>query len=178
MKLLVGLGNPGPEYCFTRHNAGFMVLDFLCHRHGGEVWTQKFQGLLSKVLIESERLVLLKPQTFMNLSGESVQKAVRFFKVAEQDLIVVYDDVDVPLGTVKLKMGGGAGGHNGMKSIMQQTGWGQFPRIKVGVGRPEGSQDTASWVLSKFREEELEVIREGVESVEDRLVSLIKFKGE
>ena len=148
-KLIVGLGNPGPKYSWTRHNAGFMVLDELARRAGIAVSRKTFSGFFGEGTYRGERLLLLKPQTFMNLSGRSVNPALHFHRLSLQDLIVIHDDLDIPFGRVKLKDGGGHAGHNGLRSLMQELGGGQFARIRVGVGRPLHG-DAADYVLSPF----------------------------
>jgi len=149
--LVAGLGNPGREYAETRHNVGFMVADELARRHGGS-WRGKFSGELSEVRADGIRLALLKPQTYMNESGRSVGAAARFFKVEPEALIVVHDDVDLASGRVQVRLGGGLAGHNGLRSVAQQLGTGEFGRVRIGLGRPErGDQrPVADFVLSPF----------------------------
>ena len=149
--LVAGLGNPGREYADTRHNVGFMVADELARRHGGS-WRGKFSGELSEVRADGIRLALLKPQTYMNESGRSVGAAARFFKVEPGELIVVHDDVDLESGRVQVRMGGGLAGHNGLRSVAQQLGTGEFARARIGVGRPERGdpRPLADFVLSPF----------------------------
>ena len=144
MKLLIALGNPGQRYEWTRHNAGFWVLDEIA-RDAGLAWdvgaTDKFLGELSRGQVLGEACVLLKPMTFMNLSGRSVLKVAQFFKIPSKDWIVLHDDIDVPAGKVRARAGGGHGGHNGIRSIMEESGEENFHRIKLGVGRPEKLED-------------------------------------
>ncbi len=144
MKLLVGLGNPGQRYEMTRHNAGFWVIDELA-RDSGLNWDQgavdKFQGEMSKGQVLGEACLLLKPMTFMNLSGRSVLKVAQFFKIPSQDWIVLHDDIDVPSCKVRARAGGGHGGHNGIRSIMEESGKDDFQRVKLGVGRPPKLED-------------------------------------
>jgi PTH1 family peptidyl-tRNA hydrolase len=149
--LVAGLGNPGREYADTRHNVGFMVADELARRHGGS-WRGKFSGELSEVRADGIRLALLKPQTYMNESGRSVGAAARFFKVEPGELIVVHDDVDLESGRVQVRMGGGLAGHNGLRSVAQQLGTGEFGRVRIGVGRPARGdrRPVADFVLSAF----------------------------
>ena len=154
VKLIVGLGNPGSKYTWTRHNAGFMVLDALSHAHGIAVTRKSFSGLMGEGSFGGRQLVLLKPQTFMNLSGRSVQEAMQFYKISGSGLLVIHDDLDIPFGKVKLKDGGGHGGHNGLRSLQQHLGGGQFARLRIGVGRPVHG-DAADYVLSSFSKEEL-----------------------
>lgn len=180
MKVLVGLGNPGSKYDNTRHNAGFIVLDMLADASGISWQGQKFQGEFAKGTIQGETCLLLKPQTYMNLSGQSVNQLLRFFKISPQDdLIVLHDDIDVPFGKVKAKAGGGHGGNNGIRSIIAETGVKDFARIKLGVGRPQKKEDgdVSSWVLSRFSDDEMAVLKtEMLQDVMVRLDSLYKQK--
>ncbi|GAB6156167.1 aminoacyl-tRNA hydrolase [Desulfosporosinus burensis] len=135
MKVIVGLGNPGPQYADTRHNIGFLLVDQLAEINNLQ-FRVKFQGLWAEGSVEGERLLLLKPQTFMNLSGRSVSELARFYKVSGDDLLIVQDDMDLPLGKMRLRDQGGAGGHNGIRSIQAELGTEKFWRLKLGVGRP------------------------------------------
>jgi peptidyl-tRNA hydrolase, PTH1 family len=146
MQLIVGLGNPGPKYANTRHNVGFMVVDQLAERLKAGPFRDKFAGVF--VRVASPDVVLLKPLTFMNLSGESVQQAMQFFKVALKDVLVIHDELDLPYGECRLKQGGGAAGHNGLRSIIQHCGGEGFPRLRIGIGRPRG--EGVSHVLGEF----------------------------
>ncbi len=177
MKLLVGLGNPEPRYETTRHNAGFLVLDLLSDEFG-LTWSREmsaFRGELAKGQIWNESCLLLKPMTYMNLSGQSVVRVLNYFKLAVQDLVVFYDDVDVPRGTVRARLGGRSGGHKGVQSIIEHLGSDDFHRIKLGIGKPdsmnqaseedrprsrEGPQDVSDWVLSQFTDEELKTLED------------------
>lgn len=171
-KLIVGLGNPGSKYQWTRHNAGFMVLDELSRRAGLPVTRKTFSGLYGEGLYRGERLLLLKPQTYMNLSGRSVNPALHFHRLSLQDLIVIHDDLDIPFGRVKLKEGGGHAGHNGLRSLMQELGGGQFTRVRIGVGRPLHG-DAADYVLSPFSREEQAVLPRILEGAVDFLELLL-----
>ena len=161
MKLIVGLGNPGIKYEKTRHNAGFLMLDQIACRFGISWSGEKFKGVVARGEIKGESCVLLKPLTFMNLSGQSVSSALSFFKLTANDLVVIHDDIDVPSGKVKARLGGGNGGHNGIRSIIKETGQSDFHRVKLGVGRPEIDSDLEieTWVLSKLSDVELEAIK-------------------
>lgn len=149
--LLVGLGNPGREYASTRHNVGFMVADELARRHGGS-WRSKFSGEVADVRLDDARLALLKPQTYMNESGRSVAAAARFYKLDPADLLAVHDEVDLELGRMQARLGGGLAGHNGLRSVAASLGTPEFLRLRVGVGRPERGdpRPVADWVLSPF----------------------------
>ena len=153
MKLIVGLGNPGPEYERTRHNIGFQVIDSLAQQHDIAVRKQKFEALYGMGEIGSERVILMKPQTFMNLSGQAVRPAMDFWKLELEDLLVLHDDLDFPLGTIRLVHDAGAAGHRGVTSIINELGRKEYHRIRLGVGRPEQG-DPVSYVLSPFRDEE------------------------
>ncbi len=172
VKLIVGLGNPGPKYQWTRHNAGFMVLDRLSHLAGIAVTRKSFSGLCGEGKWQGERLVLLKPQTFMNLSGRSVAEALRFYKLSVEDLIVIHDDLDIPFGRVKLKEDGGHAGHNGLRSLSQELGSGAFLRVRVGIGRPVHG-DVANYVLSNFVPEEMAALPRLLDGVIDLLEMLV-----
>ncbi|HEX3256729.1 MAG TPA: aminoacyl-tRNA hydrolase [Gaiellaceae bacterium] len=152
--LVVGLGNPGSEYASTRHNVGFMVADEIASRHGGS-WRSKFSGEVADIRLDSARLALLKPQTYMNESGRSVAAAAKFYKVAPEDLLAVHDEVDLELGRLQARVGGGLAGHNGLRSLAAALGTPEFIRLRVGVGRPERGdpRPVADWVLSPFAPE-------------------------
>jgi len=153
--LVVGLGNPGREYLRNRHNVGWMVVDELARRHGGS-WRSKFSGQLAEVRIDGHKVALLKPETYMNDSGRSVQAAARFFKVDPDAILVVHDEGDFDLGRLQARRGGGLAGHNGVKSIAKQLGTPDFLRLRVGVGRPERGdpRQLADYVLANFEPHE------------------------
>jgi peptidyl-tRNA hydrolase, PTH1 family len=174
-KLIVGLGNPGPKYQWTRHNAGFMVLDRLSHLAGIPLTRKTFSGLYGEGNYRGERLLLLKPQTFMNLSGRSVNPALHFHRLSLQELIVIHDDLDIPFGQVKLKEGGGHAGHNGLRSLLQELGSGQFTRIRIGIGRPV-HDDAADYVLSPFSRDEMGQLPQLLDGVVD-LLELLLLEG-
>lgn len=166
MKLVIGLGNPGPQYETTRHNAGFLMLDLIAD-HFGISWDgKKFDGLSAKGSIHGESVLLLKPMTFMNLSGKSVSQAMRFFKIPSSDVVVLHDEIDLAHGKVKARVGGGAGGHNGIRSLIKETGQSEFHRIKLGVGKPatEGHAGigVSQWVLNPFSDEQLLELQQGM----------------
>ncbi len=171
-KLIVGLGNPGSKYLWTRHNAGFMVLDRLSHLADIAVTRKSYAGLYGEGEWQGERLLLLKPQTFMNLSGRSAAAALNFHKLAIGDMLVIHDDLDIPFGRVKLKAGGGHGGHNGLRSLMTELGSGDFIRLRVGIGRPLHG-DMADYVLTSFNREELTLLPRLLDGVVDMLRLLL-----
>ncbi|HEY8908839.1 MAG TPA: aminoacyl-tRNA hydrolase [Desulfosporosinus sp.] len=154
MKVIVGLGNPGPQYAETRHNIGFLLVDLLAESYK-LAFHSKFQGLWAEGNIEGERFLLLKPQTFMNLSGRSVRELTNFYKIPGENLLIVHDDMDLALGKIRLRDQGSAGGHNGIKSILAELGTEKFWRLKLGVGRPPREWDPARYVLSSFAEDEI-----------------------
>ncbi len=158
-KLVVGLGNPGSKYEGTRHNIGFEVIDQLAKGGYGATFTRKFDGLLAETEIEFCRVLLLKPETFMNHSGRSVRQAVQFYKIDLSDLLVVCDDLSLPLGKIRLKRGGSDGGQKGLRDIIAQLGTQDFPRLRIGIG-DRGPIDAADFVLSRFRTTERTVIDE------------------
>ena len=149
MKLFVGLGNPGENYCKNRHNIGFMAIDAIINRHGVSSWKKKFQGLATEVTLNREKLIFLKPSTFMNLSGQSVSEASRFYKLKSSEICVFHDELDLPFMKIKTKIGGGHAGHNGLRSIQQHLGPDYF-RVRIGVGHPGDKAKVASYVLNNF----------------------------
>lgn len=148
--LIVGLGNPDREYLGSRHNVGFMVLDKLATRLETSFSRLKMNALMTAIRYEDERLILIKPQTYMNLSGQAVSSFIRFYKIPRENLLVVYDDVDLPFETLRLKPDGGDAGQKGVRSIIQQLGTQEFPRLRVGIGRPPGRTSVSSYVLQNF----------------------------
>ena len=159
--LVVGLGNPGDQYENTRRNAGFRVVDELADRGDFPVQRLKFHALTNTAVIGGQGVLVMKPVTYMNLSGEAVGEAARFYKLPPDHVLVISDDVDLPLGKLRLRKGGSAGGHNGLKSIIQHLGTAQFPRLKVGVGgKPHPDYDMADWVLGKLQGEDKKAMDE------------------
>jgi len=162
MKLVVGLGNPGREYAATRHNVGFMVVDLLAQELGAAVDKSKFRSLLGEGRIGAEKVILAKPRTYMNLSGEAVLDIVNFYKIPPEDVIVIVDDMDLPPGKVRLRMKGGSGGHNGLKSVIYHLQTEAFPRLRIGIGKPAPERQTVGYVLGKFSDEEEEPMQEAI----------------
>ncbi|WP_100486497.1 aminoacyl-tRNA hydrolase [Sporolactobacillus pectinivorans] len=164
MKIIIGLGNPGSEYAHTRHNIGFEVIDELSAKYRISLTRSKFNALFGKGTIDGEEVLLVKPLTYMNASGEAVGPLTRFYKLTAEDLIAVHDDMDLPVGKIRLRQKGGSGGHNGVKSLIQHLHTQEFARIRVGVGHPERSrQAVVNYVLNGFTEEEKAPITEAVE---------------
>ncbi|MBN8472215.1 aminoacyl-tRNA hydrolase [Corallococcus exiguus] len=177
MKLICGLGNPGREYERHRHNVGFMVVDALLSRARAELTQDKFQARVGQGSLGGERILFVEPQTFMNLSGRSVAEAARFYKVAVQDVLVVHDELDLPFGRLQLKAGGGAGGHNGLKSMVQCLGEDAFIRVRVGIGKPEGpnaKERVAGYVLSNFDDGERRQLEELIGKAADMAESWVR----
>ena len=172
MKLIVGLGNPGKEYAGTRHNCGFMVIDRLASKLNVDVDQNKFKGLYAKVKYHGEDIILLKPQTYMNLSGESVIAAMNFFKLDKEDIIVIYDDLDMPVGKLRLRKTGSAGGHNGIKNIIAHLNSQDFKRIRVGIDRHK-YMNVADYVLSRFSKVESEAIEQGIENAANAVLDYL-----
>ncbi len=152
--MIVGLGNPGKEYAQSRHNIGFMVLDRLAERFGVSFTRYEQKALVVKVNAEQRTLILAKPQTFMNLSGQSVAPLARFYQVPSDQLMIVYDDIDLPFGTLRVRASGSSAGHKGMQSILDRLGRQDVPRLRVGVGRPHGAKAAAQYVLREFSAQE------------------------
>lgn len=160
MWLIVGLGNPGAEYQYHRHNVGFMVVDEIASRFNFPPFKSKFSGQVSQHQISGEKVCLLKPQTFMNNSGESVQKAAKFFQIPEEKIIVIYDELDLPLGKLRVRKGGGNGGHNGIRSIDQHMPSKDYWRIRVGIDHPGSKERVTGHVLGNFSKQDELVIEE------------------
>ena len=150
-RLVVGLGNPGPEYENTRHNAGFMTVDLLAETLCAAYWKNEGGAKVAHVRFGDDELVLVKPQTFMNISGKSVRKLADTYKVPVDEVVIVHDDLDLPEGSVRAKKGGGHGGHNGLRSLSEQLGGGDYLRVRIGIGRPPGRMDPADYVLEQLR---------------------------
>ncbi|WP_273837102.1 aminoacyl-tRNA hydrolase [Guptibacillus sedimenti] len=162
MKLIVGLGNPGKKFNNTRHNVGFMAIDQLAKEMGIALDQKKFQGIYGKGMVNGEAVYLLKPQTFMNLSGESVRPLMEYFNIEVADLLVIYDDLDLPTGKVRIRQKGSAGGHNGMKSIITHLHTQEFKRVRIGIDR-SARQTVIDYVLKPFSKEEVEPIQLAIE---------------
>lgn len=161
---VVGLGNPGREYEQTRHNAGFLTLDRFCEKQGCRIEKSKFKSLTGECVLNGKRILLLKPQTFMNSSGEAVRDACRFYKIPPERTVIIFDDISLPVGKLRIKRKGSDGGHNGIKSIINLCGSDAFPRIKVGVGeKPHPEYDLKDWVLSRFTKQETDALATALE---------------
>ena len=161
MFLIVGLGNPEEKYDNTRHNIGFEAIDYIAKKYNIDINRKKFKGEYGEGFIENEKVILMKPTTYMNLSGECVREVINFYKLTNEDILVIYDDISLDLGKIRIRRKGSAGGHNGIKSIIAHVGSDEFSRIKIGVGQPKG--DLVNYVLGKFSKEEKEVLEEVLE---------------
>ncbi|MBP1722755.1 MAG: peptidyl-tRNA hydrolase [Deltaproteobacteria bacterium] len=174
MKLILGLGNPGRSYCWTRHNVGFLLLDCLAEKHEIEISRRGMKSLYGRGRIGPEAVILAKPQTFMNLSGEAAQRLLQFFKLKPEDTIVLHDDLDLPWGKVRIRIRGGDGGHKGIRSIIEALGNEGFVRFKIGIGRPENPfQDPADFVLEPLTGEKREECKKVIEGNAEALETLI-----
>lgn len=162
MYLIVGLGNPEKEYANTRHNMGFNAINELAKRNNILVEKNKFKGLFGTGIIANEKVILLKPQTYMNLSGDSIKEVVDFYSIDSEKIIVIYDDIDIEKGTVKIRKKGGSGSHNGMKSVIERLNTLDFIRVRIGIGKPEFKNDMINYVIGTISQEEKDILSEGV----------------
>ncbi|HZJ84503.1 MAG TPA: aminoacyl-tRNA hydrolase [Syntrophomonadaceae bacterium] len=173
MKIIVGLGNPGRKYNQTRHNLGFMVVEELARRYQVEKEESRYDAIIGHIRIDQQKILLVKPLTYMNLSGRAVQPLVRFYKLDLQELLVIYDDMDLEVGKLRVRKSGGTGGHKGITSITNSLSSQEFPRIRVGIGRPK--IDTINWVLGKFSPDEKPYIDEMVIKAADAIECWVKY---
>ena len=173
MYIIAGLGNPGSKYENTRHNMGFKAIDAMASEFGIDVNRAKFKGLIGEGRIGSEKVILLKPQTYMNLSGQSVREIMNFYKIPEENLIVIYDDFDLPIGSIRVRKSGGPGTHNGMKSVVQELGSRKFPRVRVGIGSSDGS--TIQFVIGKVGKDEQQILNEAAEAAASAAADIIRI---
>lgn len=173
MKIIVGLGNPGKEYEHTRHNIGFMVLDAIEEELGPLVWKDMFQAKVATVMLGNEKVLLVKPMTYMNLSGEAVGPIARFYKVPPEDVYCIYDDMDLPVGKIRIRLDGSAGGHNGIKSMITHMEHAKFPRFRLGIGRPLPKWTVVDHVLAPFPQEDEEKVKKGVESMKKAVLGCV-----
>ena len=174
MYLIVGLGNPENDYSNTRHNMGFNVINKLAKQYEIGINKNKFKGLYGTGIIEGEKVILLKPQTFMNLSGESIKEIIQFYKIEKEQLIVIYDDMDIEPSSIKIRKAGGAGTHNGMKSVLQELNTQDFKRIRVGIGKPKDKEDLIEYVIGAIPKEEQKKLDKGTELAKEAVIEIIK----
>ena len=168
--IIAGLGNPGKEYEYSRHNAGFLCLDILCNKYSIKTDRVKYRALTCTALIYGHPCLIMRPQTYMNNSGEAIKAAADFYKIPSEKVIVIYDDISLPTGTLRIRKKGSAGGHNGIKSIISQLGSDVFPRIKIGVGdRKDKDDDLKDYVLGRFSKEDMETLKKTMEKAVESL---------
>ena len=172
--LIVGLGNPGKEYQNNRHNSGFMVLNALAEHFDVSFSRMESNALVAKTTFEGQRLLLAKPQTYMNNSGRSVKQLVKYYKIPLEQTLIVFDDVDLPLGTIRIRPEGGSGGQKGMQSIIQSLGTNAIPRLRVGIGRPPGRMDAAAYVLQNFSAAEKEILEITISKAKEAILTFIQ----
>ena len=173
MILVVGLGNPGLEHSKTRHNIGFTALDMISERYSFKNWKNKLKGHYATGIVGKQKTILLKPQTFMNMSGSCVKSFVDYFKIENNNLFIIYDDIDLKLGVMKKKIGGGHAGHNGVKSIFENLQTSNLYKIRIGISRPEQKEKVANFVLSKFSPDELIMVKDVLEKVTNDFEKII-----
>lgn len=173
MKVIVGLGNPGKKYENTRHNIGFAAIDYIAEKEGININTGKHKALVGSGYINGVKVLLVKPQTFMNLSGESLRPIMDFYKLEPEDFLVIFDDIDLDVGRIRIRRKGSAGGHNGIKSIISHLGSMEFPRIKIGVGAKPPGYDLADYVLGHFSKADQEILQERFEDVYDAVKLIV-----
>ncbi len=171
--LIIGLGNPGREYRQNRHNIGFMLIDRLAVRLNARMTRLQSKALVASTRYGDAKIILAKPQTFMNLSGQAVQGLTRFYKLPLENLIVAHDDLDLPFGSIRLRPGGGAGGQKGIKSTIQRLGTNDFPRLRLGIGRPPGRMDPAAYVLQDFAKKDEQILSETLDRAADAIFAFI-----
>ena len=173
--MIVGLGNPGQQYASTRHNTGFMTLDLLAQRLQVKVSKERFQAQTAQAVYDGQKLLLVKPQTYMNASGLSVEPAAHYYKLPPERIIVLFDDISLPVGKLRIRKSGSAGGHNGLKSLILSLGSDQFPRVKIGVGaKPHPDYDLADWVLSTVSKSEWPDYQSAMEHAADAALCIVK----
>ena len=174
MYLIVGLGNPEEEYDKTRHNMGFHAINKLAKQYQIEIMKKKFKGLYGTGEIENQKVILLKPQTYMNLSGESIQEVANYYHIPVENILVIYDDMDIDIGKVKIRKKGGAGSHNGMKSIVNHLKSENFPRIRIGIGTPKDKSDSIYYVIGPIPKEEQEILDQATTKAKDAISEILK----
>jgi len=172
--VIVGLGNPGAKYENTRHNVGFDTVEILSRRHNIKLSKLKHKALIGDGNIGGRKVILAKPQTFMNLSGESVREIVEWYKIPVKNIIIVYDDIDLPVGKLRLRPKGSAGTHNGMKSVIYQIQSDEFPRVRIGIDKPPEGWDLANYVLGRFSNDERKMVEEAIERAADAVETIVK----
>lgn len=175
MYIVVGLGNPGNKYSYTKHNAGFLAIDRLAEKLNIKVNKIKYKAIIGEGNYKSEKIILVKPQTYMNLSGESVREIFTFYKINIHNLFVIYDDIDLEIGKLRIRKKGSAGTHNGMKNIIYQLSNDDFPRFRIGISSPKENIDLASYVLSNFTKEELKILDKTIDNCAESIMCAIEY---
>ena len=173
MILVAGLGNPGAQYANTRHNVGFDTLDYLAATYRIPLNRVRHKALAGEGLIQGQKVMLAKPQTYMNLSGEAIQELAHYFKIPPSDILIIYDDIDLAVGKIRIRPSGSAGTHNGMRSIVERLGTTAFPRVRIGVGKPPPGWQLADYVLSRFQEEEKKLVLAAIERAADAVPAIL-----
>ena len=171
--LLIGLGNPGREYRDSRHNVGFMLVDRIAIRLNARGMKVQSKAITTTAMYEDRKLILAKPQTYMNLSGQSVQGLIHFYKLPLTNVLIAHDDLDIPFGTIRIRPGGGPGGQRGMASTIEQLGTKDFPRLRIGIGRPPGRMDPSAYVLQDFTREEMKFLSEIIDRAADAALEFV-----
>ena len=174
MYLVVGLGNPEGEYSNSRHNMGFDTINKIAEKLDVKISREKYKGLYGETTINNEKVILLKPQTYMNLSGESIIQFKNFYKIPDENIIIIYDDMDIEKGNIKIRKQGGPGSHNGMKSVIDVLNTDVFPRIRIGIGRPMFKEMTIAYVLEKISKEEREILDKAIDKAADATIDIIE----
>ena len=174
MYLIVGLGNPEEEYSNTRHNMGFNTINKLAKQYNIEINKSKFKSLYGNGIIEKEKVILLKPQTYMNLSGTAIKEVMDFYKINKEELIIIYDDIDIEPGIINIRKKGGPGTHNGMKSVVNEIKTQDFTRVRVGIGMPSNKSDLINYVIGKISKDDIEKLEDGTTKAKDALIEIIK----
>lgn len=175
MYLIIGLGNPEEEYSKTRHNMGFNVINKIAKNYNIDITREKFNSLYGAGTIEGKKVVLVKPQTYMNLSGQAVREFSNFYKIDKENIIVIYDDMDIEKGTMKIRKKGGPGNHNGMKSVVQEINTDEFPRIRIGIGTPEYKNDMVNYVIGNISDDEYKILEGGVNKATEAIPAILKY---
>ena len=174
MKLIVGLGNPGSEYAKTRHNVGFMLIDALANEYNVTLWKEKFEAQIAEIYIGTQKVLLVKPQTYMNNSGQAVGPLMRWYKLEPEDVIVAHDDMDIPAGAIRIRKKGSSGGHNGIKSLISHLGSENFARVRLGVGRPLAGWTVVNHVLAPFPQEDKVAVDEAIKYLIPAVECIVK----